>query len=173
MSIVLDKDSFKALANGTRVQLLKKLGGRRATASELAKAGGISVQAVSTHLKKMRSAGLVQEEKRSKWVYYSLTEKGSALLNPQPQKNLWVLLGVSLLAFAYASQLFFGPAAAQGARKVFGEEAIDFGLDAVAAETPAPLEPAMDYPAVAALVIGSVCLGAFIYALLRERKCVC
>ncbi|OIO25151.1 hypothetical protein COX85_01850 [Candidatus Micrarchaeota archaeon CG_4_10_14_0_2_um_filter_55_9] len=171
MNILLDRESFKALANGTRVELLKKLGGRRATASELSKSLGISVQAAGKHLKKMRCAGLVNEERRSKWVYYSLTDKGAALLNPQPQKNLWILLGISLLAFAYASQLFLGSTPSpQVAEKVLGEEASNYALDAVAAT---PIEPTMDYASVAALVIGSICLGAFLYALLREKRCVC
>jgi len=84
---------------------------------------------------------------------------------------LWILLGISLLAFAYASQLFLGSTPSpQVAEKVLGEEASNYALDAVAAT---PIEPTMDYASVAALVIGSICLGAFLYALLREKRCVC
>ena len=166
MSILLDKESFKALANDTRVLILKKLKLRKWTATELAKSLGVSVQATGKHLKKMRAAGLVKEEKRSKWVYYSPTEKGAALLEPKKGKSLWVLLGISLVCFAYAAQLFSAPAD-------YGvEKAVAGGVLAAAQETRAAGAPALDYAAVAALFIGSVCLGAVLYAVLRDKKCV-
>ncbi len=103
--ITLDLNSFKALASETRVHILKKLGGRRATASELASSLEISVQAASEHLEKMRAAGLVarvsrEEEPPRKWVYYELTDKGRALLQPESTKKIWVLLSASILAIA-------------------------------------------------------------------------
>jgi len=103
--ITLDLNSFKALASETRVRILKKLGERRATASELASLLDVSVQAASEHLEKMRAAGLVarvsrEEEPPRKWVYYELTDKGRALLQPESTKKIWVLLGTSVLAIA-------------------------------------------------------------------------
>ncbi len=170
MSIVLDKESFKALANDTRVLILKKLKLRKWTATELAKSLGVSVQAAGKHLKKMRAAGLVKEEKRSKWVYYSPTEKGAALLEPEKGKSLWVLLGISLLCFAYAAQLFSAPSPTP--LEYGAEKAVADGVLAAAQETRAVDAPALDYAAVAALFVGSICLGAVLYAVLRDKKCV-
>jgi DNA-binding transcriptional ArsR family regulator len=119
--ITLDLNSFKALASETRVHILKKLGERQATASELSVSLGISVQAASEHLEKMRAAGLVARVSREeapphKWVYYELTGKGRALLQPESTKKIWVLLGTSILVIAagFSRILFdlFSPKAA-------------------------------------------------------------
>ena len=111
--VVLDLESFKALASETRVGLLKALKERGKTASELAREKHISVQAAATHLEKMASAGLVERRKRSKWVYYDLTEKGRGVLEPSG-KNVWLVLGASLLAIA-AGAWRLSTASAEGA----------------------------------------------------------
>lgn len=108
--IVLDRESFKALASGKRVALLKSLLQRRKTASETAKETGVTVQTASEHLKQLEGAGLVQRaEDGRKWVYYELTGKGRAVVEPSP-KNFLVLLALSALSFTAA----FWRAAASG-----------------------------------------------------------
>src|SRR3989344_5900244 len=93
--IVLDASSFKALASETRVLILKELDKKRSTASEIAKALGVSVQTASEHLENMRVADLVERaETGRKWVYFSLTEKGKAVLHPE-SKRIWVLLSLA------------------------------------------------------------------------------
>jgi DNA-binding transcriptional ArsR family regulator len=105
--ITLDKTAFKALASETRVDILKKLGSRRATPSEIAGALGVSAQAVSEHLAQLEKAGLVRrEDEGRKWVYYALTEKGKALLNPEDQRRIWVLLSTGALAIVAAFSRF-------------------------------------------------------------------
>ncbi len=111
--ITLDKAAFKALASETRVSLLKKLGNRRATPSELAASLGISAQAASEHLAQLDKAGLVKRDARPedegrKWVYYSLTDKGSALVRPTEQRKIWVLLSVAALLLAFGAFSFYG-----------------------------------------------------------------
>jgi len=102
-SITLDRKSFKALASDTRISALKALDERRKTASELAKELSLTVQSVSEHLEKLAEAGLVERaESERKWVYYSLTESGRAVLHPGSTRGFWVLLGTSILAFAAA-----------------------------------------------------------------------
>ncbi|OIO24999.1 hypothetical protein AUJ14_05155 [Candidatus Micrarchaeota archaeon CG1_02_55_22] len=102
-SITLDKKSFKALASDTRIAALKALDERRKTASELAKELALTVQSVSEHLDKLAEAGLVERaESERKWVYYSLTDSGRAVLHPGSARGFWVLLGISILAFAAA-----------------------------------------------------------------------
>ncbi len=111
--ITLDKAAFKALASETRVSLLKKLGNRRATPSELAQSLGVSPQAASEHLAQLERAGLVRRDSRPedegrKWVYFSLTEKGRALVAPSEQRKIWVLLSVAAVLLAFGAFSFFG-----------------------------------------------------------------
>ncbi|MEM0475773.1 MAG: winged helix-turn-helix domain-containing protein [Candidatus Norongarragalinales archaeon] len=116
--ITLEKNAFKALASETRVSILKKLGARRATPSELAASLGISAQAASEHLARLERAGLVRrEDEGRKWVYYSLTDKGKALVSPSESRKIWVLLSLGFLAFTVAgfSHFFLQPAAQLGA----------------------------------------------------------
>jgi DNA-binding transcriptional ArsR family regulator len=110
--ITLDKTAFKALASETRVALLKKLGSRRATPSELAQSLGVTPQAASEHLAQLEKAGLAKRDARPedegrKWVYYSLTDKGRALVSPSEKRKIWVLLGTGALALALGFSRFF------------------------------------------------------------------
>ena len=135
--ITLDKNAFKALASETRVSLLKKLGSRRATPSELAASLGISAQAASEHLDKLASAGLVRrEDEGRKWVYYSLTEKGRALVRPDEKKKIWVLLSVAVVLLAFGFFSLFAYSGSIG----YASSAAPASLERVAqaVETPAP-----------------------------------
>src|SRR3989338_7276991 len=99
--VVLDSSSFKALASEKRVLILKELDKKRCTASEVAKNLGISVQAASEHMENLRIAGLVERvDEGRKWIYFTLTEKGKAVLHPEGGKRFWVLLSVFALLAA-------------------------------------------------------------------------
>jgi len=114
--VILDSSSFKALASETRVLILKELDKKRSTASEIAKALGISAQSASEHLENMRVAGLVERvESSRKWVYFQLTEKGKAVLHPE-NKKFWIFLSIAFLAITsltlfYMQGVSFSPAA--------------------------------------------------------------
>ena len=98
--ITLDKKAFKTLASDTRIGILKSLGVRRKMLSELAKEHKMSVSTVSEHLGKLVDAELIRQvDDGHKWKYYELTRKGKAVLNPE-EKKIWILLSLSLLAFA-------------------------------------------------------------------------
>ena len=135
--ITLDKNAFKALASETRVSLLKKLGSRRATPSELAASLGISAQAASEHLAQLERAGLVRrEDEGRKWIYYSLTEKGRALVRPDEKKKIWVLLSVAVVLLAFG---FFSLFAYSGSIGYASSAAAPASLERAAyAVTPAP-----------------------------------
>lgn len=97
--IVLDRETFKALAVDTRVNILKELSKRRKTQSEMSESLGLSVATVKEHMDKMQEAGLItQKDEGRKWKYYDLTEKGRCLLHPE-RKKLWIIL-VSLFFVA-------------------------------------------------------------------------
>jgi DNA-binding transcriptional ArsR family regulator len=96
--IVLDQETFKALATGTRVKILKTLNKRRHTQSELSAVLDVSVPTIKEHLSALASAGLVKRhEEGRKWIYYSLTEKSKCVLDPE-RKRLWIVLGFFVLS---------------------------------------------------------------------------
>ncbi|MBW2973797.1 metalloregulator ArsR/SmtB family transcription factor [Candidatus Woesearchaeota archaeon] len=96
--IVLDQSTFKALATGTRVKILKTLEKRRHTQSELSTVLDMSVPTVKEHLNALVDAGLVKRhEEGRKWIYYSLTEKSKCVLDPE-RKRLWIVLGFFVLS---------------------------------------------------------------------------
>ena len=96
--IVLDQDTFKALATGTRVKILKTLDKRRHTQSELSAVLKMSVPTIKEQLSALEKAGLVKRhEEGRKWIYYSLTEKSKCVLDPE-RKRLWIVLGLFILS---------------------------------------------------------------------------
>jgi DNA-binding transcriptional ArsR family regulator len=110
--ITLDKDVFRTLASGTRVDIIKSLDKRRKTLSELSSQFGMSVSTVKEHLDNLVAVGLiVQMDEGHKWKYYELTKKGKSILHPE-DKKIWILLGMAALGmlglvFDLASKAFF------------------------------------------------------------------
>jgi len=96
--ITLDKESFRSLASGTRITIIKSLDRRRKTLTELSKMLDMSPSTVKEHMDNLCSAGLtVQVDEGHKWKYYELTRKGRNILHPEETK-IWILLTVSALA---------------------------------------------------------------------------
>ena len=65
---------LSALANETRLKLLLCLDQGEKNVTQLIGKCGLSQSAVSQHLEKLRSVGLVATEKRGKEIFYKLTE---------------------------------------------------------------------------------------------------
>lgn len=66
---------FKALADPTRVQLLRYLAqstSGTACACHVPEALGISQPTLSFHIKKLHDAGLVARERRGRWMHYTV-----------------------------------------------------------------------------------------------------
>ncbi len=100
MEVKLSQKTFKALANPTRIAILKQLDKRNFTQSELAEMLGFAIPTIKQHLQDLEKAGLVEilEEGR-KWKYIKLTKDGKAILHPE-EKKIWILLstlGVSII----------------------------------------------------------------------------
>ncbi|NIO43997.1 MAG: ArsR family transcriptional regulator [Candidatus Aenigmarchaeota archaeon] len=98
----IDRKTLKALAADTRLDILKSLGKRRKTPSELSKELNLAASTVVEHLNRLEEANLVRrEETGHKWIYYGLTKKGSALVKPKvPAQFIIVLSLVAVVAFA-------------------------------------------------------------------------
>jgi DNA-binding transcriptional ArsR family regulator len=146
--IVLDRESFKALAVDTRVSIMKTLGTRRHTQSELAADLKLSVPTIKEHLDALAKAGLVErQDDGHKWVYYALTRKGKAVVNPE-EKKFWIALSVLVLTvvggFAGFIKQQFGSLYSQGFSSVSGsmKEAAPLMAEARVAAAPTAADTA-------------------------------
>lgn len=96
--ITLDRETFRALAVDTRIEILKKLDERQHTLTDLAEALNMSPSTIKEHLDKLLAAGLIKQiDKGMKWKYYRLTFKGSRIVNPH-ETPVWIILATSAIA---------------------------------------------------------------------------
>ncbi|MCT9856987.1 autorepressor SdpR family transcription factor [Priestia megaterium] len=65
-------ETFKALADPTRRKILELLKERDLTAGEISQYFNMTKPSISNHLKILKQADLVQDEKRGQFVIYSL-----------------------------------------------------------------------------------------------------
>ncbi|GAX88523.1 ArsR/SmtB family transcription factor [Effusibacillus lacus] len=63
---------FKALGDPTRLKIVSLLRVRDCCVCELVPIFNISQPAVSKHMSRLKSVGLVKETRRGQWVFYSL-----------------------------------------------------------------------------------------------------
>lgn len=63
---------FKILSVDKRIEIIELLKAGDMSVNAMAEALGITSSAVSQHLRVLRSAGLVKDERKGYWIYYSL-----------------------------------------------------------------------------------------------------
>lgn len=63
---------FKILAVDKRIEIIELLKKDSMSVNSMAEALGITPSAVSQHLRVLKSAGLVRNERKGYWIYYSL-----------------------------------------------------------------------------------------------------
>jgi len=63
---------FKLLSVDKRIEIIELLKKESMNVNALADALGITQSAVSQHLRVLKSAGLVKDERQGYWIYYSL-----------------------------------------------------------------------------------------------------
>ncbi len=71
----------KALAHPARIRLLAMLDGGELCSCQLAAVLGLAQSTVSAHMAELRRAGLVEEDKRGRWVYSRLVRYGARRLS--------------------------------------------------------------------------------------------
>ena len=100
--VTLDKETFKALASDTRLDILRTLDGKKLGLNDISKATNLNKATLHEHLSKLNQVGLVKKKEREghKWVYYKLTWKGENLLHPENTKIvvLFTITFISLWA---------------------------------------------------------------------------
>lgn len=67
-------DLFKILSVDKRIEIIELLKKEPLSVNALADALGITQSAVSQHLRVLRGAGLVKDERQGYWIYYSLNK---------------------------------------------------------------------------------------------------
>jgi DNA-binding transcriptional ArsR family regulator len=83
--VTLDRETFKALASDTRLDILRYLDGKNMSLKDICTATNLNKATLHEHLVKLNGAGLIKKNERDghKWVYYKLTWKGECLLHPE------------------------------------------------------------------------------------------
>ena len=66
------EDTFKALSDPTRRQILQMLRSGRKSAGEIGEQFGLTGATISHHLNVLKGAGLVSDEREGKYIYYTL-----------------------------------------------------------------------------------------------------
>lgn len=66
---------FKALADGTRVRVLKLLSRGELCVCEIAAALALEQPRLSFHLRILKAAGIILDRRRERWVLYRLNEE--------------------------------------------------------------------------------------------------
>ena len=156
---LFDRESLRALSVGTRRDIVKLLGQRPHTASELAKVLHKHVTTVTEHLAVLESSRFVgRRPTTNKWVYYALTPKGEKLFKPALYS--WtIVFALSLLSFGV------------GAWQLAGSEFAAADLAAKAAEgAPTAAAPAGAPLPIVPLVLVALGVIGFAYLLVRHRQ---
>lgn len=129
MELRLDTQTFKALSSETRVEILKLLGARRHTQSEIASRLSMSAPTVKEHLAALSKAGLVEShDEGRKWKYFSLSKKGRGVLYPQ-ELRIWIVL--SALVFSVVGGILTYPTQAPVAQMKMAAEAMTMAAQPV------------------------------------------
>ena len=140
--VTLDKETFKALASDTRLDILRTLDGKRLGLNEISKVTNLNKATLHEHLTKLHEAGLVKRHEREghKWVYYRLSWKGESLLHPENTRivvlftmtfiALWGGI-LQLITFVKGSVIEGGHEALMslGQKTTGGNETIPYALD--------------------------------------------
>ncbi len=97
--VTLDREAFKALASDSRLDILRKLDGKKMSLSEISRATNLNKATLHEHLSKLCEADLVKRKDREghKWVYYKLSWKGESLLHPENTKIV-VMFSLAFIA---------------------------------------------------------------------------
>jgi ArsR family transcriptional regulator len=69
---VLASQKLKAVADETRMSILRQLGGEECCVCDLTDALGIGQSLLSFHLRILKEAGLISDRREGRWAYYAM-----------------------------------------------------------------------------------------------------
>ena len=82
-------DGLKALGHPARLRILSLLRGGELCVCQVTEVLGLAPSTISEHLSLLRRAGVIEERKEGKWVFYALTD--DPVLGPLCEA-LWLLV---------------------------------------------------------------------------------
>ena len=101
--VLIDKETLKAIAVDTRLNIMKLLAKKKYTLTDLSDMLGLGNSTVKEHLDHLAKAGLVEKEETDrKWKFYSITLKGRRLVEPREIKVLFTFALTTMGAIASA-----------------------------------------------------------------------
>ena len=178
-------DTFKALGSKTRLSLIKHLGQRRMTLSELSKCTGLHVSSVKEHLDVLTNAGLVERsDEGQKWKYYSLTPSVKRTFSNSFEISLVLPLSILFMVsgavhFMYVSMVpKFGGLmqSSEGLATKMIPEMTDAVMDSGVSEMPVVLNTVcsaysgLSFVSIGLVLIGILLFGIFIGLKFRENR---
>jgi len=175
--ITLDRETFRALAVDTRIEILKILDDRQHTLTDLAEALNMSPSTIKEHLDKLVAAGLIKlVDKGMKWKYYRLTFKGSRIVNPH-ETPVWIILATSAIAlFAVTykflldlEKLVIKPAQISSDTLTGYREAVSMKAFPEVTQIPIPA-PQIPYTDIVLILILTLVLGICVGYLIKKKR---
>jgi DNA-binding transcriptional ArsR family regulator len=141
----LDFETIKALSSPTRVKILRETMGREPTTTQISDELGKTKSTVSSHLKKLQEAGLVEKrsEEGRKRVIYSSTEKADAIIQGKSRKVRFSVLSSVSTAFIGAVLIFEGLRPMKSFQASRSQATALEAADAAAEEAAASGEPSL------------------------------
>lgn len=88
MSLSAYENILKAVADPTRVRILKMLEGGELCVCQVIAVIGLGQSTISKHLFLLKSAGLVQDRRDKKWIHYSLARNAAPPYAARALRNL-------------------------------------------------------------------------------------
>lgn len=74
-------EMLKLLGDKTRLEMLALLKEQELCVCEIVEIIGMSQPGISQHLRKLKAAGIVNEERRGQWIFYSLNANLKPYIN--------------------------------------------------------------------------------------------
>ncbi len=107
-TVILNKESFKALSAESRIGILSNLKERRRTLSELSVKLSLGNSTVKEHCQILMDAGLIRMiDEGRKWKYYELTQKGKQVVSPDLMQDAKVFVMLCFGALIFAGFIYF------------------------------------------------------------------
>ena len=101
--VLIDRETLKAIAVDTRLNILKLLAKKKYTLTDLSEMLGLGNSTIKEHMDNLIKAGLVEKEETDrKWKFYSITLKGRRLVEPREIKVLFMFALSAIGAIASA-----------------------------------------------------------------------
>jgi DNA-binding transcriptional ArsR family regulator len=172
-TVQIDRDTIKALGSETRLEILRRLGERQMTESEVSRSIGKHVTTVAQHMRVLERRNLVERMERPgrKWIYYKLSSSGKRIVHPSDHGFVFGLLGslgMIVTGAAFSMAQMRGQFSAQMADQAAGAMVEKSSELAMAVQA----EPQPDYSFLvpAALVVAGVAVMAFVLYRRHARR---